>query len=156
MPILCCFQTMRFDNGTNLNMSHSCDTERIGGQISCISSLCKIENMPKIAPTREPTPVSDAAREASKLVGDTHLSFDYHLFCAQFKEPGKYYLHLSMHTTSEDQDRSDIVMEENDDGNYVRTHEAYSGSITQPKKKIDDYIYVGQKWTFYMPKGMLV
>ena len=137
-------------NDANLNMSHSNDVDGVSGQLICRCSLRKIDDMPESEPEREPTPFPQSASPVPVL--DDHLAFDYHLFCARFADLGRYYLHLSLRTSSDDKYYSGIVLEENDDGKYRREHEANTETVTQPVD-LQDYIYLGEKWTFYIPRG---
>lgn len=83
---------------------------------------------------------------------DEHMAFDFDIYNAQFKEPGHYFLRLTVCNSAENRDFSQIKAEKNNDRKVQPTHEVKT-DIGAQDEPMSDIKYDDHKWTFFLPKG---
>ena len=117
--------------------------------------------MPEAAKEEESTTPVLASEPESEPETMTPELEEAHMACsidvnnARFNDPGHYFLHISVCSSRDDKDYSDVMVEKNHDETYKRSHEGTtdtaSGDESPTHLKFKD-----PQWTFYLPKGNCV
>ena len=130
---ICMFQVVDL---VHLKKVDDTEIQTLNGQLNCIGSLRKIDEMPQNPQTAP----------------DDHMAFVFNVHKARFNDPGAYFLKAGVRSSVEDKDFSSIKVQKNDDRKFDHAHEVES-DIIDTEDPVTYADWPNKKWTFFLPKG---